>query len=228
MKKILFTIPLLALLISSPAFASTVATVTIASGLTNRYHVDNLSLSGTTAYFNSADFSPGNVIKFIGGSGYSPQTYTSLGGDWYSISFVGENPRSNNLNFDVLTGGGDFVLISTPLVFQDNAPVLACSPDTISHGTIGAFPGCTASCDSGYYISAPNTCTIATSTPSGSSGSGMFAIPTSTGSRITATISNSISNAGLLAIIVIATAIPLSFIVGKGLVGLVARRKKNR
>jgi len=66
------------------------------------------------------------------------------------------------------------------LVFSASAtPSPTCSIASVSHGTVGPYPGCAITCDAGYTLSG-NTCIVAGSGGGGGGGGGGSPAPTST------------------------------------------------
>jgi hypothetical protein len=56
----------------------------------------------------------------------------------------------------------------------------------------------------------------------------MFTIPTSTVSQLLANVNSALSDAGLLAVVAVAAAIPLVFYIVKQLIGLIPKSRSRR
>jgi hypothetical protein len=106
-----------------------------------------------------------------------------------------------------------------------------CSPSTITNGTIGAYPGCAVSCNSGYTLSG-GSC-VATggggsSNPQNNYNIMGITLATGTAAMFLANAASTVGDPGVLEIVALAVGIPLAFYILHQLIGLVPKGKSGR
>jgi hypothetical protein len=216
-----------------PAFASTEAAITFNGSYytgipAHGYSSTGPWADGTPLYVYSAKPITSACWQGNGGSTSQP-VVSDLGGGIYSFTFSNNPFFYLALNFSSCQNGtsivgSDFGNLTLSDIESDVAPAV-CSPSTITNGTIGSYPSCSISCDSGYAFSGGACQRSQTNQTYNLMG---ITLATGTAAMFLANALATAGDPGVLEVVALAVGIPLAFYILHQLIALVPKGKSGR
>jgi hypothetical protein len=231
MKKYFILLPIALMAFATPAFASNFTATIIDS---NHFQTVGNPTGGTYS-FTCPDASGLSDLK-IQNVPQNNEISTAYTGDTgFTITFVtGDIVNNDELHTHMAGNDGyGYGCSNGDLIFTcvSGGCASVCSPSTISHGTIGAYPGCAVSCNSGYTLSAGSCISTGgggSSNPQNNFNIMGISLATGTAALFLANAASTVGDPGVLEVVALAVGIPLAFYILHQLIGLVPKGKSGR